>query len=116
MLPYLKDKSRIFIMRFKKYHRGDTVTFAINDIYMTKRVVACCGDHVSINSSVLCVNSDVYSLDHYEFREHIDEVSFDLKEDEYFVLGDNLDHSVDSRIFGIVRGSSIKGKTLFRLF
>ena len=39
-----------------------------------------------------------------------------LKDDEYFVLGDNRDDSFDSSEFGVIKKSQIKGKTSLVLF
>ena len=37
-----------------------------------------------------------------------------LKNDQYFVLGDNRENSVDSRTFGPVVTTSISGKLIFQ--
>ena len=39
-----------------------------------------------------------------------------LKDDEYFVLGDNRKHSSDSRIWGPLEDKFIVGKPFVRLF
>lgn len=39
-----------------------------------------------------------------------------LEDDYYFVLGDNTNHSADSRIWGFVKQDRIKGKILFRFW
>ncbi|AYZ73296.1 signal peptidase I [Fusobacterium necrophorum] len=43
-------------------------------------------------------------------------VEQDLEQDCYFVLGDNTDHSADSRIWGFVKRERITGKVLFRFW
>lgn len=44
-------------------------------------------------------------------------ITYTFKNDYYFVLGDNRDNSIDSRIFGFIPAYSIKGKMIFnRLF
>ena len=42
------------------------------------------------------------------------EVEVSLANDEYYLLGDNRNHSKDSRSFGAVKESFIVGKVLFR--
>ncbi len=40
----------------------------------------------------------------------------DIKNNEYYILGDNLNDSLDSRKFGYIRKQDIVGKVLFSLF
>ncbi|TGL78860.1 signal peptidase I [Leptospira yasudae] len=42
--------------------------------------------------------------------------SLKLKDDEFYLIGDNRDDSVDSRILGPIRGGQIAGKFLFTYF
>ena len=37
-----------------------------------------------------------------------------LKDDEYFLMGDNRNHSWDSRIYGAIKKEEIKSKLLFK--
>ena len=47
---------------------------------------------------------------------YVDGFAFTLSDDEYFILGDNRLISKDSRYFGLIKESEIKGKIVFRLF
>jgi len=44
------------------------------------------------------------------------EIDVTLKEDQYFVMGDNRDNSEDSRFFGPISRSQIIGVARLRLF
>lgn len=45
----------------------------------------------------------------YEEMESCDDISFYLGENEYFVLGDNINHSTDSRKLGFIKKKNIIG-------
>ena len=61
-------------------------------------------DHGSNN---LREEGSVVTLDNMPIREYI------FKHDHYFVIGDNMDVSHDSRYFGLVNDEMIIGKVLF---
>ena len=80
------------------------------------RVVALPGDELRIENGILYINSEVSSA--YEGETVL---PFDIDEpvtlgmNEYFVMGDNQAHSVDSRsaTYGLLSDSQIKGKVLY---
>lgn len=83
------------------------------------RIVAKSGDDVNITENGLVINGAVqhnsrifYPTGYYE--EGI-ELPVKLQNDEFFVLGDLREGAVDSRYFGKVSKSEIKGK-VFSLF
>ncbi|PCJ62578.1 MAG: signal peptidase I [Planctomycetota bacterium] len=44
------------------------------------------------------------------------QITFDLKDDQYFFLGDNVHQSADSRSWGFVKRNMIKGKAMYVLW
>ena len=40
---------------------------------------------------------------------------FTIRDGEFFVLGDNRDASIDSRCWGVLRGSEVAGRPLWRV-
>lgn len=67
---------------------------------LIKRIVACPGDTVQIKDGILYVNGNAEqesSPSHYINYAGIAQVPLTLSTDEYFVLGDNLEESIDSR-------------------
>lgn len=88
------------IIVFAKQYTGS------NSEYI-KRVVAISGDTISSCNGEVIVNGNPLKGCHYE-----SDVSYTLKEDEFFVIGDNYNSSIDSRTFGIITTTEIKGKVI----
>lgn len=96
---------------------GDVIVFqctGMNTI-MIKRIVAGPGDTIQIENGILYVNGfDIRSNLPYGFISYagIADETITLKTDEYFVLGDNLEYSKDSRYanIGCIKRCDILGK------
>lgn len=108
---------------FKDPGRGDIVVFKFPeepDKDFIKRVVAVAGDRVEIRDKVLFVNDERAGYEQAMFLEpRVIPASvqprdnfgpFVLPEDTVFVMGDNRDHSYDSRFWGPVDLQSVRGK------
>lgn len=101
-----------------EYCAGDVVLFYCDGLrsFLIKRIVACPGDTLIINDGQLYVNSERipgYSgIGFAGTAEH----ELVMAEDSFFLLGDNLSESVDSRDdrVGPVDLSDIRGKVIQR--
>lgn len=80
-----------------------------------KRVIGLPGETVAIKKGKIYINDKVID-DEYAYGETSDYDKVTLEDDEYFILGDNRLISKDSRYFGPIKKSEIKGKIVFRLF
>lgn len=80
-----------------------------------KRVIGLPGETVAIKKGKIYINYKVID-DKYAYGETSDYDKVTLEDDEYFILGDNRLISKDSRYFGPIKKSEIKGKIVFRLF
>lgn len=80
-----------------------------------KRVIGLPGETVAIKKGKIYINDKVID-DEYAYGETSDYDKVTLEDDEYFILGDNRLISKDSRYFGPIKESEIKGKIVFRLF
>ena len=80
-----------------------------------KRVIGLPGETVAIKKGKIYINDKVID-DEYAYGETSDYNKVTLKDDEYFILGDNRLISKDSRYFGPIKEKEIKGKIVFRLF
>ena len=111
----LEDGQKLWVNRLPwvSYERGDVVIARENGTPIVKRVIGVPGDRVQFVGDDLYVNGQLVQ------EPYVTDVNYDkgmlkevinLGDDEYILLGDNRDVSNDSRYFGAVKSSSIKGK------
>ena len=100
--------------RLKKVQRGDVVSFhppgRANEVYL-KRVVAVAGDRVEARAGELYVNG---ARSHARFP--VSEGKLLVPAGQLYVLGDNRDHSEDSRNFGAVPEANVIGEPVMVLW
>lgn len=121
MVPNVNAGDMVLYYRLdKKFIVGDTIVYEYNGKKSLGRIVAISGDEVDIDERGFKVNnSNQYEPKIYKetlpFTEGI-KFPLKLKEDEVFILADNRENAVDSRLFGAVKVKKISGKifTLIR--
>ena len=113
----LKDGQVLLLYKLAKVNRYDIVVVDEENIdeVIIKRVYGMPGDTIEINHNSIYINGKVID-DQYGVGKTSDYAEITLKGDEYFVLGDNREVSKDSRYFGTVKESEIKGQTIYRLW
>ena len=128
MIPTFQNGDYLIIdkMSYKlnEPKRNDIVVFRYpNDQtkFFIKRIIGLPNETVNIEGSVITIineeHQNGFSLDQPYVESVSDNtVHFELKDDEYFVMGDNRRASSDSRYWGAVARKSIKGRVLLRLF
>jgi signal peptidase I len=124
MMPSLTDQERIFINKFTyrfgigDIERGDMVVFWFpldkTKSYI-KRVIGLPGDKIEIEHGVVIVNGKRLSEDYVpdDYRDRNSYPAFEVKPNNYYVLGDHRSSSNDSRAWGTVERSYIYGKAVF---
>ncbi len=116
MSPAYRSWEPTLILRcVRKYSRGDVVAFHCEGLHrdLVKRIVALPGDTVEIRENLFFVNDQISPWVTGAIRAPgTIRGELILREGEYFVLGDNVDRSRDSRFpeVGIVTEGQILGK------
>jgi signal peptidase I len=134
MEPNFETGERILVDKispyFKPYARGDIIVLippTEDTKHYIKRIIGLPGDIIKIYDCKVFITN---SAGQFELSE--DYLSDDtctnggmllkegrsvrLKDGEFVVLGDNRDHSVDSRFFGVVTPKNILGRVIFRFW
>lgn len=113
MEPVLKSNDFILYLKTTNYKKGDIVLFDLEyaDKILIKRIVAVSGDSVECIDGELRINGKYISKTKYDDMEMI------LSGDEYFMLGDNMQVSDDSRNpeIGLINKENLKGKAIYRI-
>jgi len=94
--------------------RFDVIVVDNGRYNVIKRVIGMPGETVSIRNNYVYLN-DVAVSGSRGSAPGGDNVWI-LREDEYFILGDNRAGSIDSRAYGAVGSDKIRGKVIFQLF
>jgi signal peptidase I len=123
MYPTYKDGEYLMankiVYKLSEPKRGDVIIFKYSETQdFIKRVIGLPGDQVMLKDGYIYINgnkldesgyldSSVYS----NGGEYLHEgETITVPEEQYFVCGDNRQHSSDSRTFGPIEKSAIKGK------
>ena len=121
MSPTLADGEVVVYSRIgKDYQPGDIISMRVPaGEYYVKRVVAVGGDVVDIRDGEVYVN-DMLLDERWSYGQTEREAKtilfpYTVREGNVFVLGDNREVSMDSRMFGEVNLRQIKGKILYHI-
>lgn len=112
----LKDGQILMLNKVdSNYSRFDIVVFNYNGERLIKRVIGLPGDIVYMKENKLYIN-EIEVEDIYASTVTGDFIEEELKENEYYLLGDNRINSFDCRYFGPIKKEDIIGSVTFRIF
>ncbi len=118
MYPTLHHNDKMLLWKLGEFEKGDIIVFDSHDPEnnkYVKRIIGTEGDHVVIAGNVVIVNNKIIEepyINEVGFNGNVDMV---VSEDYVFVLGDNRNHSNDSRAFGEIKLEDVDGKVVFNL-
>ena len=115
MMPTLKDGDRGFSFVINKIFGIDRFDVVIvSDVeeakYIVKRVIGLPNEIVEYRNNELYINGEKFEEDFLADDAYTGDLYYELKDDEYFVLGDNRQVSKDSRYYGPFSGRDIVAK------
>ena len=128
MQPTLHDGDNLLVdkltYRFRDPKRYEIVVFPSKyeeDTYYSKRIIGLPGETVQIIDGYVYINGEKLKKDYgAEVMQDsgIAEEPITLGEDEYFVLGDNRNHSSDSRVpnVGVLKRKDLLGRAWVRIW
>lgn len=128
MFPTFENSEYLIIdeisYRLSNPERNDVVVFRYpNDTkkFFIKRIIGLPDETIDIKDGEITVRNreypDGFTLEQPFIQNHSSEnVHFELKDNEYFVMGDNRNASSDSRYWGAVSRKLLIGRAFLRLF
>ncbi len=116
MEPTIYDGQGVMKVRvaywFGDPQRGDVITFEHPQEHrgLIKRVIALPGEWVQVTTDYVYINGEPLEEPYINGENHPVYPRTQVPENSYFVMGDNRDHSTDSRAWGMVPRENITGR------
>jgi signal peptidase I len=120
MYPTLNDHDYVLLNKVSykigEPKRFDIIMFTLPDnSVLIKRVIGLPGEILEYKNNHLYVNGRIVK-ESFLKEETEDFETMSIPDGEIFVMGDNRDHSTDSRVFGTLPISHILGKHLLKIW
>ncbi len=123
----LKDGDIMLLnkLQYKRYgvKRGDIVVIKNRGSHIIKRIIGLPGDNIKVEDNILYINGKEYKEDYLDKGTVTNDFSLEelfdtdkVPEGTYFVMGDNRDDSLDSRILGFIEEDDIEGIASITIF
>lgn len=122
MEPTLSNGDIVLLAKTSHFQRGDLCGFTWNNKLLIKRVIGLPGDWIEIDTDGnIYLNGDKLEepyVDHKALGECDLQFPYQVPQEQYFVIGDMRESSIDSRntLIGCIPKEQIVGKVFFRIW
>ena len=122
MEPTLSNGDIVLLTKTTRFDRGDLCGFTWNNKLLIKRVIGLPGDWIEIDTDGTIYLSGEKLEEPYVERKALGECDlefpFQVPQEQYFVVGDMRESSIDSRntVIGCIPKDQIVGKVFFRIW
>lgn len=97
--------------------RNDIVVVKYGSDQIIKRVIAVEGDKIECIDNELYLNGQLLEEDYINEDMDYHDFSYEIPDGKIFIMGDNRNHSVDSRLIGYIDfEEDVVGKVFFKVF
>jgi signal peptidase I len=99
--------------------RGDVMIFVYpgkdhkGKVDYIKRIIGLPGDEVSVHDGKVFINGEALTEPYIKEEPYQEFGPKKIGPDEFFAMGDNRNHSSDSRVWGVVPRKNLEGRALF---
>ena len=119
MEPTISSEDIMLIKRdVGEIKRGDIVSFKApyeDNKYFTKRIIGLPGDFIELKDGKVYIDGELLEENYTKGETwYLTEDNLVVPEGRYYVLGDNREHSSDSRYFGTIEKSDMVGKLFIK--
>ena len=122
MEPTLSNGDVVLLAKTPRFERGDLCGFTWNNKLLIKRVIGLPGDWIEIDTDgTVYLNGEMLDepyVVHKALGECDIESPFQVPQEQYFVVGDMRESSIDSRnsLIGCIKKDQIVGKVFSRVW
>ena len=128
MLPTLEVNDRLLVekvgYRFGSPERGEIVVFeateelqrqGYNDAFI-KRIIGLPGETIEVSGGIVYIDGEPLAEDYIADQPEYQFGPVTIPDDQYIVLGDNRNNSLDSHAWGFVPADNIIGRATIRFW
>lgn len=122
MEPTLSNGDIVLLTKTTRFNRGDLCGFTWNNKLLIKRVIGVSGDWIEMdNDGIIYLNGEKLDEPYVQqlaLGECDLDFPFQVPQEQYFVVGDMRESSIDSRnsLIGCIPKDQIVGKVFFRVW